>query len=150
MKNVTAAAEYLEESESTEVSQDWPLTDARGNACEVVLVVDDEPLIREILVDALRRSGYRVLEAASAAAAQRLAATEEKIDLLLTDFSMPEVDGLELAFWFRAHYPETRVMIASGSLWELNQQRCKSEQIACLSKPFTQLELAQAVRAALR
>ena len=62
-----------------------------------VLIVDDDPTIRGLERIILRSQGYKVLEAESAAEAMRLAPESVLVDLLITDFLMAEVDGLELA-----------------------------------------------------
>src|SRR5580765_5404344 len=62
---------------------------------ETVLVVDDDEAVRKLAVRILSRLGHKVLEAEGPAEAMRLASATPIIHLLLTDFSMPEVNGLE-------------------------------------------------------
>lgn len=119
----------------------------RGN--ETVMVVDDEPLVRQMMVHMLREFGYRVLEASSSLEAQRLAYINEKIHLLVTDFSMPQTNGAELAQWFQVNYPETKVLIATGSLCEFVNQAGEQEGFAILAKPFDGVQLGQMVRMVL-
>ena len=83
---------------------------------KTLLVVDDEPMLRDVETQILRVQGYTVLEAENAAKALRLAREAAAIHLLITDFSMPEVDGLELTRRFRAVHPKTPVLMVSGSL----------------------------------
>ena len=90
---------------------------ASGQA--TVLVVDDFPEIRVILARLLKIAGYRVLEASSAQQAQRLADEDENIDVLVTDFRMPGLSGVELARWFHSRFPATKVLLLSGSACEL-------------------------------
>ena len=61
-----------------------------------VLVVDDEPTIREVVVNYLKRDGFHTLEAADGTRARELLATESP-DLVVLDLMLPGVDGLELA-----------------------------------------------------
>src|SRR5690348_3612565 len=68
---------------------------------KTLLVVDDDSMIRDLEAQVLRLQGYAVLEAQGAAEALQLARKEAAIHLLITDFSMPEVDGLELSRQFR-------------------------------------------------
>src|SRR5258708_25049411 len=82
---------------------------------QTVLVVDDDTMIRSFEVLLLSTQGYNVLQASSAAEALSLADTAP-VDLLLTDFLMPEVDGIELTLRFRTGHPETPVLMVSGSL----------------------------------
>jgi CheY-like chemotaxis protein len=109
--------------------------------------VNDNPAMRASLAEILRGLGYQIWEACGAVEAQRVAGTQKKIDLLLTDFSMPGTNGLELAMWFRALHPATKVLVASASLWSLGYQI--GHEITFLAKPFTHRELAQMVRRVL-
>jgi len=84
-----------------------------------VLVVDDSAEDRELCAHLLRRAGYRVLEAAAAEQAQRLAGEEGKIDLLVSDLHMPGMNGVDLARWFRSRFPLSKVLLVSGAPWEL-------------------------------
>ena len=83
----------------------------------VVLVVEDEWLIRESLVEVLAQAGFRVLQAAQGEDA--LATMQEHgpdIDLLFTDIRMPgRLDGLELARCARALLPGLAILVASGN-----------------------------------
>ena len=81
-----------------------------------ILIVDDEDLVRFVLVDLFKETGFEVLDADSADAAFRvLAKPQSAIDLLLTDVRMPgATDGLSLALWTRECLPQTKIMIMSG------------------------------------
>ena len=72
-----------------------------------VLVVDDEPTIREIVVSYLRRDGFRTLEAADGNHAHELVETERP-DLVVLDLMLPGVDGLEVCRWIRARSQPAR------------------------------------------
>jgi len=113
-----------------------------------VLVVDDEPLMREFIAELLRDSGYQVLEASGAMEAQQLA-RNNNIDLLLTDFSMPGTNGLELARWFQSKYPQMKILIATGALWDLVNQVGEHERLAVLPKPFDVVQLSRMVKLVL-
>ena len=116
---------------------------------ETVLVVDDEPLVREVMTAILRSLGYPVLEGGGALEAQRLIGTNEDIKLLLTDFSMPQPNGLELAHWAQIKNPRMKVLITTGSLWDLVNQVGDHEPVMILPKPFDGVELCRMVRLAL-
>jgi CheY-like chemotaxis protein len=81
---------------------------------QTLLVVDDDPVFRDLEAQILSHAGYEVLQADGAAEALRLAGNTATIDLLLTDFRMPQTDGLELTQQFRAAHPETPVLLISG------------------------------------
>jgi len=142
-KNITAASEGGDTVKLMELAIGEP------PRTETVLVVDDEPLMREFVAELLRASGYQVLEASGAMEAQQLSHTNRNINLLLTDFSMPGTNGLELARWFQGKYPGMKVLIATGALWELANQVGEQERVAVLPKPFDVVQLDRMVRLAL-
>lgn len=111
---------------------------------ETVLLVEDEPLVRNLVRAVLEGNGYEVIEAAGAHAALELAhAHPGPIDLLLTDVLMPRMPGTELAPLLLARRPGTRVLYMSASLAE------GAGADPLLVKPFTLEELERAVRNAL-
>jgi DNA-binding response OmpR family regulator len=114
-----------------------------------LLVVDDEPLVRDVETQILRLQGYTVLEAENAAEALRVAAATKTIHLLVTDFWMPDFDGLELARRFRAVHPKTPVLMVSGSLPMIKDRADDLDRFAILAKPFQFDELLHKVRTLL-
>lgn len=77
-----------------------------------VLLVDDDHLVRDMLGDVLRQYGYQVRQAHSGE--QALALLDDDIDLLLTDFAMPEFNGAQLALAARERYPRLPVVFLTG------------------------------------
>jgi CheY-like chemotaxis protein len=77
-----------------------------------VLLVDDDHLVRDMLGDVLRQYGYQVRQAHSGE--QALALLDEQIDLLLSDFAMPEFNGAQLALAARERYPQLPVVLLTG------------------------------------
>ena len=132
----------------TEEAEPPPATDLRpsrdGSPAEVVLLVEDHDMVRDIAARALRARGYTVLVAVSGAQAIALA-RDQRVDLLLTDVVMPGMGGPELAARMRAERPALKVVLMSGYAPELAAHA--NEHL--LSKPFTPATLAAAVRAAL-
>ena len=116
---------------------------------ETILIVDDSHTLRGALAGMLRQYGYLVLEACGPLEAQRLTKNSRIIHLLLMDFSSAEHHDFQLAMWFRATYPKTKVLVASDALWELDFDLGVSQRIALLAKPFTSPELARIVRQVL-
>ena len=110
-----------------------------------VLVVDDDSVFRELESRALRQQGYNVLQAACAAEALRLAGATATLHLLLTDFNMPELDGLELTQRFRAMRPHTPVLVVSGSLSLIPAGLKELDQVAVLEKSSRFDELLEKV-----
>jgi CheY-like chemotaxis protein len=116
---------------------------------ETILVVDKEPLMREVVVENLRQFGYRVLEATDSCQAQHHAHAQRKVHLAVIDLPEPEIKRFELAQWFRAIYPETRLLLLTDWLWGLNLELDSQRRVVVLAKPFTPLELARMVRLVL-
>jgi two-component system response regulator AtoC len=79
-----------------------------------VLVVDDEPNLRRVLTAVLEREGHRVLVADSGRDAVRKAKAEPRLDLLVTDYLMPDLNGLEVLESVRKHHPGLRALLISG------------------------------------
>ena len=116
---------------------------------KTLLVVDDEPMVRDAETQILRLQGYTVLEAGNAAEALRLAREAAAVHLLITDFSMPEVDGLELTRRFRTVHPKTPVLMVSGSLPLIQHRADDLDHFEFLVKPFQFNELLRKVRTLL-
>jgi PAS domain S-box-containing protein len=117
----------------------------------LILLVEDEPLVRGIAARALRDHGYTVIEAADAGEAlARSALVSEDIDLLLTDVVLPKVGGSELAEQLRQSRPQMRVLFTSGFTDEaIAEQGLLPAGAAFLPKPYTSLGLASKVRSML-
>jgi two-component system, response regulator PdtaR len=82
-----------------------------------ILVVDDEPLLRMVLVDAFEDDGYHVTEAASAAEALDVLKARPEIRVVITDIQMPgSMDGLRLARYIDDAYPPIALIVASGAV----------------------------------
>ena len=116
-----------------------------------VLVVDDEPAIRRILVEHLRREGLRVYDAATAVEALAVAEKLEYLDLLVTDLVMPEVDGWTLAEQLREARPGLSVLVMTGYGNDVLQSHgIDIEQIELLKKPFRLREASGRIKSLLR
>ena len=117
---------------------------------KTLLVVDDEPVVRDVMTQVLRVEGYMVLPADGAAEALRLAREAAAIHLLITDFSMPGIDGFDLTRQFRAVHPETPVLMVSGSFQFLRVEiKPDLGRFDYLAKPFHPDELLHKVRTLL-
>ena len=79
-----------------------------------ILFADDTDIVRELFCEALRGSGYRVLEAEDGAKALSVARHSGPIDLLITDIMMPHLSGPKLRRALGASHPETSVLFISG------------------------------------
>jgi PAS domain S-box-containing protein len=123
---------------------------ATGRRGETVLVVEDEPGVRQFSTDALVELGYRVLEADGAVAALRLLDAHPEVALLFTDVVMPEVNGVKLAEEARRRRPDLKVLFTTGYARDaLSGAAAPGSGAETLGKPFTVEELAAKVRDAL-
>jgi DNA-binding NtrC family response regulator len=118
-------------------------------AAKHLLVVDDDSLIRRSLGEMLRREGYAVTEAATANEALKIAATAAP-SLVITDFNMPEVDGMQLLRELRARRPDLPVVLVTGyGTVEQAVEAMKSGAYDYVSKPILDDEMKMVVRRAL-
>ncbi|TPG48407.1 hybrid sensor histidine kinase/response regulator [Roseomonas nepalensis] len=81
---------------------------------EVVLVVEDETVVRDLVVEVLAELGYRALQAADGPAALQILESRARIDLLVTDVGLPGLNGRQLADAARRHRPGLRVLFMTG------------------------------------
>ena len=125
-------------------------TGAAPVAGETILLVEDEPLVRQTTARLLRAMGYQVLEAANAAEALRLAlARPAPVDLLLTDVVMPGASGPDLAARLAAHHA-VPVLFMSGHTDVSLAEADVLERSPFLPKPFSPDELRRKVREVLQ
>jgi len=115
----------------------------------VILIVEDEALLRMSLADSLRDCGFLPIEACNADEAVEILEMDVEIDVVLTDVRMPgNMDGFGLAKWIRENRPELPVFVASGysGKFDLAEELCASE--AYFTKPFNVSEVAPKLKAA--
>jgi DNA-binding NtrC family response regulator len=118
------------------------------NAC--VLLVDDEDMVRQVTAHVLRRLGYQVLEADSGSDGIRLARERAgELDLLLTDVTMDDVSGVEVAIAFRKSNPGRPIVFTSGYGTEDMARTAEREGGFFLEKPYDVARLARVVEDAL-
>ena len=137
-----------------------PSTDTRvghddlplGDSKELILVVEDEPAVRQFSTDALTELGYRVIAADSAKTALRLLDEheDEDIALIFTDIVMPEMNGAKLAELVREKRQNMRILFTTGYTRNaVVHNGVVDPGVELISKPFTIEELAARVRAIL-
>lgn len=120
-----------------------PMTDVdSGNVSGTILVVDDQDVVRDVIRLSLESAGYRVLEAASPTDAIALAREADRIDLLVTDVVMPEMDAFELANRITCEVPDVRVLYTSG-------YTDAGAEGPFIQKPFTPAQLIDKVGSVL-
>lgn len=116
----------------------------------VVLVVDDEVLIADSLSEILKRSGYAAIHAYDGESALK-AALAMPPDLLISDITLPGMDGFELAIAIRRILPDCKVILSSGqpSTWGLNAAGGAENQFVILTKPVHPKDLLACVAESL-
>ncbi len=113
----------------------------------VILLVDDDRGVRMVCRIVLERNGFQVHEANSAAAARAIwEIHSQRINLLVTDFDMPGLTGLELSQLFRTQRPELPVLLISG---RQRDEIAIPQSISFLQKPFSPHALVEKVRECL-
>jgi DNA-binding response OmpR family regulator len=116
---------------------------------KTILVVDDEPIVREVVVRYLKREGYRTLEAADGDAA-RATIEQSGLDLVVLDVMLPGTDGLELCRWIRSESELPVIMLTARGE---EADRIVGLELGAddyVTKPFSPRELAARVRTVLR
>ncbi len=114
-----------------------------------VLVVEDEPAIRNVLAVLLEAEGYRVIEADTALRAE-IESRSHKPDLLLIDLGLPDSDGIAIIRRVRAWSPMPIVVLSARTQEEQKIAALDAGADDYVTKPFSAAELLARVRAALR
>ena len=128
-----------------------PADQVRGRG-ETILVVEDEPVLRDLAQVILQDCGYRVVQAGSGVEALTVWQQQHgKIDLLLTDMIMPDgLSGSELAETLSGQKAGLKVIFTSGyNVDDLGGDALRKDTYHFLQKPYTRITLAQAVRKCL-
>jgi two-component system cell cycle sensor histidine kinase/response regulator CckA len=113
---------------------------------ETILLVEDEPAVRQLFAQALTRAGYAVFEARNGQEAMKLFDKHgEAIDLLLTDMRMPYMTGAELAHHLRGRRRSLKLLCISGYPGQLDAELATD----FLAKPFSRDDLLKKVREVL-
>jgi len=138
-----------------EMSGTYPSRIARGlasdagrasDARETILLVEDEPAVRQLFAQALSRAGYRVLEARNGQEAIKVFDRHgDAVDLLLTDMRMPYMGGAELAQQLRARRLTLKLICISGYPGTIDSDLSSD----FLAKPFSRDDLLKKVREVL-
>ncbi len=113
-----------------------------------ILVVDDEPSIRQLVTNSLARAGYRVDSAADGALAWE-ALQVRRYDLLITDNTMPRINGIALVKKLRSKSSTLPVVMATGRVPEELESQLSLRISDILLKPFTMEEILKIVKKVL-
>jgi PAS domain S-box-containing protein len=116
-----------------------------------ILVVEDEEIVRSMMIEVLQSLGHTVIECASGEEAIHAIEGGTGVDLLLTDMIMPGLSGRDLVLKIRSINPKLPVVVASGYGTDLAENVFdENERVQFLSKPFTAAELSEAIESAFR
>jgi len=129
-----------------------PILSDLPQGTETILLVEDDPALREMAATLLKRLGYTVLAAADGLEALKIKRPLEagEVDLLFTDVVMPQMDGKELSERVLALSPHTRILFTSAyTANAVVHQGVLNNAAAILQKPFTPSALARKLREVL-
>jgi PAS domain S-box-containing protein len=145
---------YLPVHYSIAAAPDTPVAPKRiqtplASQDEVILVVEDDPAVRLLVVDVMGMLGYRVLEAAEANAAVKILQSDERIDLLVSDVGLPGMNGRQLADIAREHRCGLPVLFMTGYAEQAISSGFLDTGMDMISKPFAIDQLAARVRSML-
>lgn len=118
---------------------------------KTVVVVDDDPMMLDVLARILQRENFQLLMASGGREIiQKLSEYSGNVDLLVTDYAMPDMQGRELADHVRQRFPAVKVLYQTGFSDLLFENRVELEEgAAFLEKPFTARGLREAARLVL-
>ena len=121
---------------------------ASQHTTELVLIVEDEPDLMDVASALFISMGYEVVTASDSQEAISLLGTRN-VDILFTDVIMPGMNGIELATYTHANYPEVKTILASGyPLPALKLEDAKLDDFVFVGKPYRLSDLARALRSA--
>ncbi len=114
-------------------------------ARHVVLVVEDEPILRMMAVDMVEDAGFEAVEATDATEAVRILETRLDIRIVFTDVDMPRgIDGLRLAALIRHRWPPIEIIVTSGFVTE--EGLALPERAVYFSKPYARPAVVATMR----
>lgn len=116
---------------------------------ETVLVVEDEPVVRSLVVEVLTELGYIAIEAADAKEALPILESRQRIDLLVSDVGLPGLNGRQLADIARQHRPTLKVLFATGYAEGSSARGYLANDMEIITKPFAIDALATKIRGML-
>ena len=120
--------------------------DNRAEANEVVLIVEDEAVVRLLIVETLNDLGYKALETADSAAALRILQSSQRVDLLVSDIGLPGLNGRQLADAAHVTRPALKVLFVTGYAEDAAGSAFLEPGMEIVIKPFTMEALSSKIR----
>jgi signal transduction histidine kinase/CheY-like chemotaxis protein len=130
-----------------EVRNDLAGTNRHSRKGAIILLVDDDSAVREVTASILRELGYVILEVGSGGAALDLLDGDADVDLVVLDFAMPGMNGMELARQVHSRFPTLPILFVTGYADKTALEEV--DDLRIVKKPFIGEELANKVHAAL-
>ena len=118
----------------------------RARSDEVVLVVEDEPMVRLLVVEVLKDLGYHALEAENGVSATRILHSAQRIDLLVTDVGLPDMSGRHVADAAMAARKDLKVLFMTGYADKAAGDTFMDEDREIITKPFAMDVLSARIR----
>ncbi|NWD89758.1 response regulator, partial [Pseudomonas sp. K5002] len=141
---------YLPRLHGTALERTTPATQGEAPVAlegEAVVVVEDDPAVRMLVVNVLDELGYTAHQAADARAALPLLESDLRVDLLVTDVGLPGMNGRQLAEIARQHRPDLKVLFMTGYAEKAaERQGFLEEGMDMVAKPFSIDLLANKIR----
>ena len=103
---------------------------------ETILVVEDEPIVRSLVIEVLNDLGYKTLEAAEASEALTITESTQRIDLMVSDVGLPGMNGRQLAEIARQQRPGLKVLFATGYAESFAANDFLDPDMGVITKPF--------------
>jgi CheY-like chemotaxis protein len=123
-----------------------PVAAAGGGSGETVLVVEDEEVVRSLVVEVLDELGYRAIEAADGPGGLELLRGKQRVDLLISDIGLPRLNGRQLADAARALRPGLKVLFMTGYAESAAAHGFLEPGLEIITKPFALDTLAARIR----
>jgi PAS domain S-box-containing protein len=146
----TSVRLYLPRHDGGATAQQVSAVRAAGQAStgETVLVVEDEPVVRAVIMEMLGEQGYRTLEAIDGPSGLRILRTRQRIDLLVTDVGLPGINGRQLADQARETRPGLKILFITGYAESVAMaDGFLEEGMEMITKPFELDNLSRRIRA---
>lgn len=130
--------------EGVEVASD--LGEVKGGS-EVVLVAEDEKMLRDVLEEALTMHGYKVLSAADGEEALSILSKEKNVDIVISDIGLPKLSGEDMLAEMRKHRPNQKAILTSGYVDPQEKERISDDVLTqFLQKPYSLNEVLKKTR----
>jgi CheY-like chemotaxis protein len=114
-----------------------------------ILLVEDEAFLRELVMEGLQEAGFSVVEACDGNAGVQALQSDLRIDVLLSDIKLPDIDGYQVAEAARSLRPDVKVILMTGYAPSPLPPTLRSVVYRVLQKPFSLETLPETVTAAL-